>query len=103
MLTPRTADGTGTFLHGDRTLVVVEQGNIGFALDKVFIAPSHCRSLAFDWPFLGLYITAWNHCPSLTFDCFLLPFDCLSLSFYCFLLPFDCLSLSFTWPLSHCL
>merc|ERR1719473_2285416 len=26
--------GTGTFVHGDRTLVVVEQGHIGFALDK---------------------------------------------------------------------
>eukprot|EP01051_Picozoa_sp_SAG22_P022288 SAG22_NODE_5284_length_1046_cov_1.050686_1_plen_99_part_10 len=26
--------GTGTFIHGDRTLVVVEQGNIGFAMDR---------------------------------------------------------------------
>lgn len=26
--------GTGTFVHGDRTLVVVEQGNIGFAMDR---------------------------------------------------------------------
>lgn len=30
----RGADSTGPILHGDRTIVVVEQGFIGFALDK---------------------------------------------------------------------